>query len=446
MDENLSIKKTVAYSLPAFSLALVGIPLYVYIPKFYTDVIGINITAMGVILLLIRIFDAVTDPLIGFLSDRTVTMYGRRRPFLAIGSILMVVSVYLLFNPFDLSVMANTIWFGIWIFMVFLFWTFVVVPYESLGPELIYDYNKRTTLFAVRDGALIAGTLSAASAPLLITRLFKIPATDSGEKLKFFIISIIYIPVILSTIWFCIAAIKEKVPAKPVARNLNQENISVFKNRPFVILLLAYTISAIGNNLPATLILYYVQYVLKSNSADIFLFLYFITGILFLPFWIKISGKFGKKEAWLASITINTGAFLGVFFLGAGDTTLYSILIIISGIGFGATLAIPSSIQADVIDYDELKTASRREGQYIGIWSVSKKLAAAVGIGAGLAILGMVGYKPNEAQNPQVVFTLRVLYALVPCLFNLIALIIASYYPIDAKTHKKIREDIKKTK
>ena len=211
-----------------------------------------------------------------------------------------------------------------------------------------------------------------------------------------------------------------------------------------MILLVSYTISAIGNNLPATLILYYVEYVLRSDMADLFLLIYFITGIIFLPLWIKISGSFGKKQAWLAAMAINTGAFSGVFFLGAGDEVLYGVLVFLSGIGFGATLAIPSSIQADVIDYDELMTGERREGQYIGIWSLAKKIAAAAGVGIGLSILGAAGYKPNIEQPESVVFTLRLLYALVPCLCNAAAIIIAFSYPITEANHSEIKDAIRK--
>ena len=131
-----------------------------------------------------------------------------------------------------------------------------------------------------------------------------------------------------------------------------------------------------------------------------------------------------------------------MFFLGPGDTAIYAVLVVISGIGFGATLALPSSIQADVIDYDELKTGRRREGRYIGLWSIAKKLAAAVGVGVGLAVLGAVGYTPNAQQNETVKLTLRLLYALVPSVCNLLAIGIALNYPISATIHGRIRSAI----
>ena len=432
-----------AYAAPAFALAVVGIPVYVYIPKFYTDVVGINITVLGYLMFSVRIFDAVTDPAIGYISDRTRMNFGRRRPYIAAGSILVAAAVFLLFNPPAVSETMETVWFGVTIYILFLFWTMVVVPFESLGPEITFDYHERTSLFGLRDGFLIAGTLAAASSPALIGWLFNLPADADGERAKFFWIAVIYAPLLIGTCWWCVIAISERrSAAEHQTRGLWRGLRQVAHNRPFVILLVAYTVSAIGNNLPATLILFYVEYVLESPRADFFLMLYFVTGIIFLPGWIVISRRTGKKAAWLASMAINTGAFVGVFFLGPGDTAIYGILVFLSGIGFGATLAIPSAIQADVIDYDELLTGERREGQYIGLWSISKKFAAAVGIGAGLSILGMVGYTPNVQQSADVQMTLRVLYALVPSLCNIVAIAIACAYPISSRMHAKIRKAI----
>ena len=439
----VNLTQKLAYAAPAFALAVVGIPVYVYIPKFYTDVVGINITVLGYLLFSVRIFDAVTDPAIGYISDRTQTRFGRRRPYIAVGSILVAVAMFLLFNPPAASAAFETVWFGISIYLLFFFWTAVVVPFESLGPEITFDYHERTSLFGMRDGFLIAGTLAAASSPAAVDWLFNLTPDAQGERAKFFWIAVTYAPLLIGTCWWCALAIRERQPTVELQRTGIWRGLrQVAHNRPFVILLIAYTVSAIGNNLPATLILFYVEYVLKSPLADVFLMLYFVTGIIFLPAWILVSRRTGKKAAWLASMVINTGAFMGVFFLGPGDAAIYGVLVFLSGIGFGATLAIPSAIQADVIDYDELLTGERREGQYIGLWSISKKFAAAVGIGAGLSLLGMAGYTPNAEQPAAVQTTLRVLYALVPSLCNIVAIVIAFAYPISSSLHADIRKAI----
>lgn len=445
--QRLSISTKTAYALPAFALAVVGIPVYVYIPKFYTDVVGIHISILGLLLFSVRIFDAVTDPAIGLISDNTVTRYGRRRPYMAVGSVFVAATMLLLFNPPEMSVRMATVWFGVWIYALFLFWTTVAVPYESLGPEITFDYNERTSLFGMRDGFLIAGTLAAASSPALVNWLFDLPDTPQGQRAQFFWIAVVYAPLLIGTCWWCVHVVTEtSVGQTSRTFGFLQGLKYVSRNRPFMILLISYTISAIGSNLPATLILYYVEYVLQSQMADFFLLLYFVTGILFLPGWVWTARRIGKKRAWLSAMLINTGAFVGVFFLGPGDAAIYGVLVVVSGIGFGATLALPSAIQADVIDYDEFLTGSRREGQYVGLWSISKKMAAAIGIGAGLTILGWAGYKPNVEQSETVIFTLRALYAGIPSLFNLIAFAIALAYPIDRGLHGQIRTAIEQRK
>jgi GPH family glycoside/pentoside/hexuronide:cation symporter len=438
-SDRVPTEKKLAYAAPAFALAIVGIPVYVYIPKFYTDVVGVNIAMLGYLILAVRLFDAVTDPAIGFLSDKTQTRFGRRRPYIAVGAIFLSLSMYFLFNPPQASPYFETIWFGVTIFCLFLFWTMIVVPYESLGPEITFDYDERTTLLGMRDGALIAGTLAAASSPAAVAWAFGLSPTDEGERAKFFWIAVLYAPLLVAFCWWCVLSIRERPQLfRGEKQGLLQGLREVSQNRPFIILLVSYIVAAFGSNLPATLILYYVEYVLQSKQADLFLLIYFVTGVLFLPAWIYMARKLEKKVTWLTAMVINTGAFLGVFFLGPGDAHIYGVLVFLSGIGFGATLAIPSAMQADVIDYDELISGQRREGQYIGIWSITKKLAAALGVGLALSILGAVGYTPNVEQSEQVQLTLRVLYALVPSLCNIAAFVIALAYPISRTIHKDI--------
>lgn len=437
--ERVSNSTRIAYAMPAFALAVVGIPVYVYIPKFYTDIIGVPIGLLGTLILLVRVFDALTDPAIGFVSDRTRSRFGRRRPYIGAGSILLAIAILFLFNPIDSAPEFQTVWFGTWFFLIFLFWTLVAVPYESLGPELTFDYNERTTLFSIRDGALIAGTLLAASSPALVSAVFGLQPTPEGEREKFFWISLLFAPMVILFSWWCIFSIKERAGRFPTSTQNPLKSIrQLVSNRPFMILLVSYTIAAFGSNLPATLILYYVEYVLESNRADLFLLIYFATGIFLLPGWVVIARKIGKKPTWISAMLINTGSFIGVFFLGPGDEWQYGILVALSGIGFGATVAIPSAMQADVIDYDELQTGTRQEGHYIGVWSISKKLAAALGVGVGLAVLGAAGYEPNTTQNEEVRFTLRVLYAMIPSFCNLLALVIALFYPISNQIHEQI--------
>jgi GPH family glycoside/pentoside/hexuronide:cation symporter len=428
-----------AYAAPAFALAVVGIPLYVYLPKFYTDVVGADIALVGFVLLAIRLFDAVSDPVIGALSDRTTSPLGRRRPWIALGVPPLVVALYLLFSPPALSPEGALLWFGVGLFVVFLAWTAITVPYESLGAELTQDYDERTAILSLRDGALILGTILAAASPAIIQGALGLGDGPDAERAKFRAVALSYAPLVVLACLACVWLVKERhghrsSTALPSLRTLGAR----LKNRPFRILLASYTIAAIGSNLPATLIPYYVDYVIGDPNVEQYLLLYFLTGVVLLPFWVRLAKRVGKKPAWLAAAALNSLTFAGVFFLGPGDSQAYAILVIASGLGFGATLALPSAMQADVIDYEELRSGERKEGEIIGLWAVSKKLAAAFGVFLAFPILGAVGYVPNAAQPEAVVLTLKILYALVPSLFNLLGLWVAWHYPIDKAAHEKI--------
>ena len=433
-----------AYASPAFALAVVGIPLYVYLPKFYTDVVGADIALVGFVLLAIRLFDAVSDPIIGALSDRTKSPLGRRRPWIALGVPPLIIALYLLFSPPALSAEGALLWFGVGLFVVFLAWTAITVPYESLGAELTQDYDERTAILSLRDGALILGTILAAASPAIIQGVLGLGDGPDAERAKFRAVALSYAPLVVLACLACVWLVKERhghrsSTALPSLRTLGAR----LKNRPFRILLASYTIAAIGSNLPATLIPYYVDYVIGDPNVEQYLLLYFLTGVVLLPFWVRLAKRVGKKPAWLAAAALNSLTFAGVFFLGPGDSEAYAILVIASGLGFGATLALPSAMQADVIDYEELRSGERKEGEIIGLWAVSKKLAAAFGVFLAFPILGAVGYVPNAAQPEAVVLTLKILYALVPSLFNLFGLWVAWHYPIDKAAHEKILEAVR---
>jgi GPH family glycoside/pentoside/hexuronide:cation symporter len=443
MTDKISLTTRLAYASPSFALAVLGIPLFIYIPKFYTDVVGMDISLLAWVIMGVRIFDAVSDPLIGLASDQTNTRFGRRRPYMFLGALALAAVIWQLFTPPETDAIGAAWWFSIFMFTLSVFWTAVQVPYESLGPEITFDYHQRTELFAWRDGFLILGTLFAAATPAILDQALDLGPGAADQRRKFLWFATIYAPLLVALVWWCVWKIREKPrAAKESWPGLANSLRIVIRNRPFLILLAGYTISAFGANLPATLILYYVQYVLGSESADMFLLIYFCSGILMLPAWVHLAKKTGKKKAWLIAMALNTGAFVGVFFLGRGDLWAYGILTLVSGLGFGATVALPSAMQADVIDYDEYLSGGRREGQYIGIWSIARKLASALGIGLALALVGAAGYEPNLEQSDQVVLMLRIMYALVPCLCNAAAFFIALAYPIGSREHGRILEAV----
>lgn len=433
-----------SYAAPAFALAVVGIPIYVFLPKLYTDVIGAPVALTGWILLAVRLLDAVTDPLVGALSDQTRSRFGRRRPWIALGALPLALALLALFCPPQLGPQGSAAWLGLGLTVLFVGWTAVAVPYEALGVELATGYDERTTLLGLRDGTILFGTLAAASAPALIGALLGLSEDAGDQRTIYGALGLIYAPLLLLTCGLCAARVREPATSRPTPElELGAGLAALRENQPFRVLLIAYVIGAIGNNLPATLIPYFVEYVLEAPQpaakVGLFLVIYLLPGVLFTPLWVWLSRRTSKKAAWLAGICVNTGAFTGVLLLGAGDQVAYGVLIGLSGVGLGATLALPSSMQADVADEDEVRTGQRREGALLGLWSIARKLAAALGVGVALPLLAWSGYQPNQAQPEGVQLTLRLLYAGVPVVCNLIAAAVILRYPIDRARHAELQ-------
>jgi len=432
-------RTTLAYGLPGFALALFGVPVYVHLPKFYADVVGAPLGALGAAILITRAWDALLDPLVGAWSDRVRSPWGRRLPFLWIAPVPMALAVVALFAPpAGLSPAASAWWFTAAMTLGFVGWTAVYIPHAALGPELAAGYHERTTLFAVRDGLWIFGTLAAAAAPAVARA-----AVGADERTVFRAVGLVYAVLLVALPWVCAANVRERpvaaAPATPPRASIAAGAREALQNRPFRILLAAYAIGSLGAALPGTLIFFYVEHVIGAPElGDLFLGIYFLTGFLCLPGWTWAARRHGKKTIFLTALFLSTLVFMGAFFLGRGDTLAYGLICLASGAGFGASLVLPASMQADTIDYDELRSGTRREGLYIGLWSVASKGAAAIGAGVALPVIGAAGYVAGTAPPALAIETIRWLYCAIPCICYLSALVVVYRYPIDQATHTAI--------
>ncbi|MBS2012208.1 MAG: MFS transporter [Deltaproteobacteria bacterium] len=428
-----------AYGVPSFAIAVVGVPMFVYLPRFYSDVVGVSVTTLGVIVLAGRAIDAFTDPFIGWASDRTRTRFGRRRPWIAVAAPLLAATVLALYLPPEGSETLRTVWCAVFVTVFFLLLTGLVVPYRALGPELVRDFDDRNTLFSVREGLFVVGSAVAMAGPPLLARLME----TSSERARFAVFAAIAAPLLLAAAAACVVFVREPTrhAAEEIPRVKERRKPSLgLGQRPFAVLLAAYTIAALGNNLPGALATYYATYVLGVENVGLYLVAFLAAGLAALPLWNFAARRFGKKQAWLAALAVNTVPFACVFPLGRGDTTLFAVLVVLSGLGAIATVALAPSMQADAIDHDELVSGERRDGQLIGLWMIAEKLAAAIGVGVALPLLGAVGYRPNVEQTPAVLLALRILYVVVPCVCNALAFVVLLAYPIDRAAHVAITE------
>jgi GPH family glycoside/pentoside/hexuronide:cation symporter len=448
---SIPLRTRLAYGVPNLGLALVGVPILVYLPRFYSDVVGISVAWLGVVFVVGRIIDAVTDPVMGVLSDRSRFAGGRRRPWILWGCLpLALLSVALYVPPQGLPPAVATAWASLVILGWFLAYTVVNVPYRALGPELSDDYDERTALFSIREGLLVVGTAIAAVGPGVIGLLLGLEdGTGDGqdERRRFALYAAFAAPMLVITCVTCGLEVRERFggqDAPPTsAATVTQQLRQAFANRPFVILLSAFVVIALGSSLPAVLISYFATYWLGAGHLlPVFLLIYFGVGMLCLPGWVWLSRRRGKKLAWLAAMAVNAGFFAFVSLVGPGNVLAYGCLVACSGIGGVAVLAMPYAMQADVIDHDELLTGERREGLYGGLWSIAEKTAAGVGLGLSMLALDVAGYVPNQAQTPLVLDVLRAIYIGVPCVCMAAGFVIALRYPLDREAHRAIAAEL----
>lgn len=440
----LSFPVKIAYGAPAFAGAAMAIPIGVLMPQFYSDVVLAPLGMIALATAVARAFDALTDPVVGWLSDRTRSRWGRRKPWIAVGTPLAAVCFWLLFVPPEsLDPGSAVLWFGTTFALFFLFQTIEGVPMAALGAELSSDYNERSSLFGIRAVFIAFGTMAAAIAPAVLAG-----AIGPGHEREIFSgMSATYGAVWMLAMFAMLFAVPEHRsysdrPTNPLVPGVRR----ALRNRPFSILLLSSLVGAIPAAVPAILMPYFVTYVLQPEDPTVwvgtFLFLYLGTGLLFVPLWLALARRIGKLPTFIAAAAVGVSASVLYFFAGPGDLHWAGMVYFLSGTQAMAGTFLVPAMAADVIDYDELRTGLRREAQFTSFWAIIPKLVSIPGASVPLALLAAVGYVPNQVQTPEVQLTIRFLYSLFPGVFYVVALMIVSRYPLSEAAHEKIRRGI----
>ena len=418
-----------AYGLPGLPLAALLLPLYVTLPAYYAVDLGIGFAAVGAVLLVARLWDVVTDPVIGAVSDRLRTRFGRRRPWLVAGAPLIMISAGFLFLPGQEASWTSLLF---WTIALYLGATMITLPYTAWGAELSSDYNERSRIAGWREGLVVVGTLLAAGVPAAL-------GAGRGFSLE----------VIAWALWFvlpvCLLIALRFVPepSLPMTTELDWRRgiRTVWSNLPFRRLIAAYFLNGVANGLPATLFLLYVDLVLQAPTlSGLFLFLYFFCGIAGIPLWLYLSRRWGKHRAWIVAMVWAAAIFAFVPLLGPGDEVWFLAVCVLTGISLGADLTLPASMQADVVDLDTLRSRRRRAGLFFALWGVATKLALALAVGIAFPLLDLAGLDA-EQPNPDGsgLLTLAVLYSLLPAVMKLGAVALVVGYPITARRQQRIR-------
>ncbi|MBT3505814.1 MAG: MFS transporter [Piscirickettsiaceae bacterium] len=420
------------YGLPGLPLAALGLPLYIYLPTFYAEQLGIGLAAVGMALLIARVSDVLTDPLIGMLSD-WLPIPSRRKWLMAIATPLLIFAIWALFLPPE---GAGFWWLLSWSLLVYLAWSLLTLPYTAWGAELSGDYDQRSTITASRESFVLIGTLVAAGLPLAMGIGSDAPGEALAVLAQFLAI---LLPV---TVLLCILKVPESNRrSNPIGF---QAGLALLKqNHLFIRLLFAYFMNGIANGLPATLFLLFVSYVLVlPEQFGLLLSAYFVSGLIGLPLGIKLAQRFNKHRVWGISMLWAVVIFAWVPSLGAGDFVPFLIICILSGLSLGIDMALPASIQADVIDLDSAKGGGQRSGFFFGLWGMATKLSLALAVGIAFPLLAILGFDTQTTPADNNLLALSVLYGLLPIPFKLLAAWTIWRFPLDRQQHQALQQQI----
>jgi len=430
----LGLADLIAFGCLALPLAALNLPFYVYLPTFYVRELGIDLAVVGGILLVARVLDVVTDPIIGTLGDRTSTRFGRRRPWVVASVPLLLLASWQLFLPPD---DAGGLYLFVWSSLAYLAWTMILLAYSAWGAELSPDYNERSRIFGARESFVILGVLTAAALPTVIG---SDPGSSTTMASIFWLMAAALPVATLILLWRIDERRYVETHAIPFVTGVR----TALANRPFRQLIFAYLLNGVANGLPATLFLLFVEHVIVApHAGGPLLLLYFASGLVAIPFWLAVSYRIGKHRAWSLSMLWVCAVFAFVPFLGQGDVWWFALICLLSGISLGADLALPTAMQADVVDADSVETGNRRAGFYFALWSMATKLSFALAVGISFMALDLVGFSADAPQNDTLaLFALSTLYALLPLVMKLASIGLVWNFEIDAARYGELRKKL----
>ena len=389
----------VAYASPAVPLALLGLPLYAYVPKLYADLPAIGLGLAGLLLFVSRLFDLVTDPLMGRLADR-LRPWVHPLAWMTGGAPLVLLGVWYLFRPGpDTTPLDLLLSLG----LTYLGWTLITVPYHAWGAELVDQDHGRRRLSAWREAAVLLGALLALMAAAL-------PGEEGPLVRMAWLISVL-LPLAVAAAW---TLPRGRGPGLQTTEVAGQARRPL--GGPARRLVGLHFANALAAGIPATLFLMFAEQRLGLAMADSgwLLLLYFGAGILTLPLWLRLASRFGDARTWGGAALLAAVAFLPAAWLDPGDLALFTLICLLTGATLGADIALPAAILARLANDESRAHGRPREGSAFGLFGMAGKLALAFAVGISLPLLQ--AFESEGVANP----LLPWFYALVPALLKIL--------------------------
>lgn len=444
MHKEIPLWTKIIYGSGDFGYSMTNSIIAAYFLLFMTDVVGMSAAVAGVAIWIGRTWDYINDPLIGNLSDRTKTRWGRRRPFLLFGAVPFAITFAMLWYKPDLS---NQIAFAAYYAIAYIFYdaaqTFVFMPYFALTPDLTDDYDERTSLTSYRMIYNIIGGLVAFTLPLMVIKAFSPENSQNVFKMGLIFGALSAIP-----LFFIFFKTKERETQVEYQKpNIFKSIKLALKNRPFVLGAVVYLATWTAMNVVQTVLLYYVKYILeKETMSDIFMGLIFVTAIVALPLWNWVSKKLDKRKAYALGISFWALAQFLLMSLNASTPVAWVMLIcVIAGVGVSAAHVLPWAMIPDAIEYGELNTGERHEGVFYSLVTLMAKVASSIAIPLTAFVLEFTNYSANSLIQPQSALNgIRLLVGPIPAVFLVIGIVFALRYPLERKEFNVILGKLQK--
>ena len=431
----LSTGAILTYSAPELGMGFMFILVNIYLIKFATDVLLIPPATMGLLFGLSRLWDAGSDPVVGFLTDRTRSRFGRRRPWILASALPLSATFLMLWAPpASLAGRSLVLWTGGALFVFYTAIAMLETAHAALGAELTDDYHDRTRVFGLRRAVFGFGTLAAVGA------LWAFGALPDPRRTGL-VAGIAGSVVVGASILWMVTRTRERTEFRDRgAENPVHAFRDVWRNPHARILLLVFLIQQLGVTALMTIVPFLSEYVLLTPEwTSYFILALFLSALAGVPMWIRLAPRRGKKTGMMWAMGVVGCTIAMLWFVREGAVWLLLSVAAIGGLASaGADVLIPS-IQADVIDWDELRTGERKEGAYFAAWAFAAKGAGAFSsmlVGFALAAIGFV---PNAVQTPQVKEGLRLLAALGPAICYAIGIALFLRFSLGEREHADIQ-------
>lgn len=439
----LRFSTKLAFGAGDLGAAITSNILTFYLLFFFTEVAHLSVGLGGSILLIGKIWDAINDPIVGVLSDRTRSPWGRRYPWMLWGAVPFgILFVLQWIVPSD----NQWVLFGYYVVISILFntaFTAVNLPYTALTPELTQDYNERTSLTSFRFTFSIGGSIFAVILMIIGSVLVK------DQVQKYLLVSTLCALLSIGSLFWCVFGTRARAIAMEAHTGSQNEEIIpfrqqlriVFSNRPFLYVIGIYLFSWLALQMTATILKYFVisWMRLSDQQSDFTILTVLGTSLLMLFFWNAVSDRLGKKPTYYLGMGLWIVAQVGLFLLQPGQVGLMYALAVLAGMGISTAYLIPWSMLPDVIELDELQTGHRREGVFYAFMVLLQKVGLAFGIFLVAQALKGAGYQEGSVEQiPSALMAIRVAIGPLPTVSLIIGLILAYFYPITREVHAEI--------